>query len=101
MQILDKKGNGISPTEDFDTAEQLYERISREFKTAQYDIEKGFASDDMEISYVSNGNNFESYTIYDTPGPDLAGAEHSHSAKRALNECDVATFAIDYNILIA
>lgn len=95
LQTVDDRGS-TSPTEDFDDAKTLHQRISREFKKAQSDSESGLCCPDMYISYVSNGNNFESYTVYDTPGPDLAGANHRERTEKAVNECDVAVFAIDY-----
>ena len=88
--------DNASPVEDFEDAKALHQRISREFKQAQVDSESGLCCPDMRISYVSNGNHFESYTVYDTPGPDLAGAEHRERTEKAVNECDVAVFAIDY-----
>lgn len=87
---------GKDDVENFDSLESLRERISKAFKMAQENVETHFACEDMLISYVSNGNNFESYTIYDTPGPDLAGAAHDDIADKAVKECDVAIFAIDY-----
>lgn len=88
--------NVLSQAENFDTAKSLRERISNAFREAQSHVENKFACPDMLISYIGNGNNFESYTVYDTPGPDLAGAAHSVSANKAVNACDVAIFAIDY-----
>lgn len=84
-------------TEDYDCAEQVYKRVQGEFKAAQEMTEDKYGIPDMDIEYVSNGNNFESYTIYDTPGPDAAGTKHEESAKKAIEECDVAIFAIDYS----
>ena len=51
----------------------------------------------MIIEYPTNKNNFESYTIYDTPGPDAAGTDHFKSTEKAMDECDVAIFAIDFS----
>lgn len=84
-------------TEDFQNAQELFRRIQSEFKKAQSDADRHFTIPDMEIYYVSNRNNFEAYTIYDTPGPDATGTNHRESAMRAINLCDVAIFAIDYS----
>lgn len=80
-----------------ESREEIHSYISDAFKKAQQDADNKYTIPDMEIQYVSNKNNFESYTIYDTPGPDLAGAEHFESAERAIKVCDVALFAIDYS----
>ena len=90
---LDYKGT----TEDYTEAGELHQRINREFKEAQKHKEEGFAIPDMTISYVSEGSNFDSYTIYDTPGPDAKGTIHEEAAKAAMRQCDVAVFAIDYS----
>lgn len=82
--------------EDYAGAGELHQRINREFKAAEKMAEDGFAIPDMLVSYVSEGNNFDSYTIYDTPGPDAAGTIHEKAAEAAMGQCDVAVFAIDY-----
>lgn len=84
-------------TEDFFKPDALFKRIQVEFKKAQADVNNHFTIPDMEISYVSNKNNFEAYTVYDTPGPDATGTNHKESAIKAINLCDVAIFAIDYS----
>lgn len=103
-----KYGNKM---EEFKSQTDLFNKIFKEFTQAQ---KEAGSIEDMEIYYPSNKNNFESYTIYDTPGPDyIAGnAEnnnntqeqsdhanliHQDIAKRAVNECDVAVFAFDYS----
>ena len=82
---------------DFPTAAELFKRIQAEFKKAQDNKADGYAIPDMVIHYVSNGNNFESFTVYDTPGPDASGTTHYESAEKAINLCDVAIFGIDYS----
>lgn len=84
-------------TEDFLTAQELFRRIQSEFKKAQSDTDSHFTIPDMDIYYASNRNNFEAYTVYDTPGPDATGTNHRESAIKAINLCDVAVFAIDYS----
>ena len=80
----------------FDSHGQIYDRINEYFRNAQNDQEHGFALPDMNISYVTEDNNFSSYTIYDTAGPDAAKTSHSEVAEKAMRVCDVAVFAIDY-----
>ena len=80
----------------FDSREQIYDKINEYFRNAQNDCEHGFALPDMNISYVTEDNNFSSYTIYDTAGPDAAKTSHNEVAEKAMRVCDVAVFAIDY-----
>ncbi len=80
----------------YDTAEELYSRIDTEFKKAQEDQEHNYKMEDMEIAYVTEGNRFESFTVFDTPGPDAAGMDLAFSAVEAIKKCDVAIFAIDF-----
>lgn len=82
--------------QDFACCADIHSAIDDQFRKAQNDVEHGFALPDMHIGYVTEDNNFSSYTIYDTAGPDAAGAQHDLAAKRAIGECDVALFAIDY-----
>ena len=82
--------------QSFDSREQIYDKINEYFRNAQNDCEHGFALPDMNISYVTEDNNFSSYTIYDTAGPDAAKTSHDKVAEKAMQVCDVAVFAIDY-----
>jgi hypothetical protein len=83
--------------QDFDTRGKIYNVINEHFRTAQNDKEDGFALPDMHIGYVTEENNFSSYTISDTAGPDAAGTNHAEVAEKAMQKCDVAVFAIDYS----
>lgn len=93
--------------QSFNTGSEVYDVINGHFRTAQNDSSSGFSLPDMNIQYVTNENNFSSYTIFDTAGPDAAvsvvidGEEkpnkHREAAMRAMNLCDVAVFAIDYS----
>lgn len=83
--------------QDFETREQIYDVINKHFRTAQNNKEQGFALPDMNIEYVTDENNFSSYTIFDTAGPDAAGTTHADVAEKAMQKCDVAVFAIDYS----
>lgn len=89
---LDYKGK----KKHYISAEELHEEIGEEFKKAQEEVTDGFSLPDMVIGYVTEKNNFETYTIYDTPGPDAARTAHGEKAKEAMEQCDVAIFAIDY-----
>lgn len=81
----------------FDNREDIYDVINNHFRFAQNNIEDGFSLPDMNIEYVTKENNFSSYTIFDTAGPDAAGTDHAEAAERAMRKCDVAVFAIDYS----
>lgn len=82
--------------QDFDTRQEIYDVINNHFRAAQNNKEDGFALPDMHIDYVTEENNFSSYTIFDTAGPDAAGTVHADVAEKAMQRCDVAVFAIDY-----
>ena len=82
---------------EFAQKDEIRKYLGDKFKEAQNDASNRFAIEDMVIEYPANGNNFESYTIYDTPGPDAAGTAHHESAEKAIQECDVAIFAIDFS----
>lgn len=79
-----------------ETREELHSAIEECFQTARNSRETGFALPDMQIQYVTGENNFSSYTIFDTAGPDAAGTDHEEAAKEAMRKCDVAVFVIDY-----
>ena len=64
---------------------------------AQNDKDNGFALRDVHIEFPASDDQFTSFTVYDTPGPDAAGTNHREAARRALNECDAALFCIDYS----
>lgn len=83
--------------QNFDTRQEIYDVINSHFRTAQNDKDQGFALPDMHIGYVTDENNFSSYTIFDTAGPDAAGTAHADVAEKAMQRCDVAVFAIDYS----
>lgn len=101
INILEKgKGEIIIKTpigKPCSTREEVFEIIKTEFRKAQDDSENHFKIPDMEIAYVSERGNFDSYTIFDTPGPDAAGTSHREAADVALKKCDAAIFAIDYS----
>ena len=96
---FDDESEKLIPTGEklvFEDKDSIFKKVNEEFKNAEQNTESNFAIDDMEISYVNAENNFNSYTIYDTPGPDAAGTSHSKSAEYALKHSKVALFALDY-----
>ncbi len=82
---------------EYDSSKEIWQDIEDLFRSAQTDLEHGFVLPDMHIEYCAPGNNFSSYTIYDTPGPDAAGTNHKEPARRAINKCDVVVFCLDYS----
>ena len=96
------KNNKFSVTigdqkKEFGQKDEICKYIGNKFREAQNDPSHRFAIEDMVIEYPTNRNNFESYTIYDTPGPDAAGTDHHKSTYKAVEECDVIIFAIDFS----
>lgn len=81
----------------FESCKEIHGEINRYFREAQNNQEAGFTLPNMNIGYVTEENNFSSYTIFDTAGPDAAGTHHWNAAKKAMELCDVAVFAIDYS----
>lgn len=82
----------------FSTTKEISDYIYKIFKSAEMDKKSGYGIEDMNIYYPSNQSGFTSYTVYDTPGPDLAGADgHKEAAHRAIQEADVVVFNIDYS----
>ncbi len=88
---------GSNKIQRFNSKDEIYDVINEHFRNAQNDKEAGFALPNMYIDYVTEKNNFSAYTIFDTAGPDAAGTIHAKSANEAMEECDVAVFAIDYS----
>lgn len=88
---------GSNKIQSFNSRDEIYNVINEHFRNAQNDKEAGFALPNMYIDYVTEENNFSAYTIFDTAGPDAAGTIHAKSANEAMEECDVAIFAIDYS----
>lgn len=81
----------------FEDGKALRQYIKEIFKDASMDKESGYAVPDMMIGYRKIDNGLSTYTIYDTPGPDLAGASgHKKAAASAIKDADVVIFSIDY-----
>ena len=89
----------------FDSPEDIYKYTYSEFKRAQNDPEIAGAIDDMEIYYTKNNNEFASFSIVDTPGPNYAGANnfeqginmHKKNAYKWIEKSDVVIFLINYS----
>ena len=81
----------------FVTAEDLKKFIDDEFTKAQEQTGKGAALPDMTIYYPCDDLN--GYEIWDTPGPNYAGAgdEHRKNAEACIREVDVCIFVMDYS----
>jgi len=81
----------------FVTAEALKKFIGDEFEKAQKKTGKGAALPDMTIYYPCDDLN--GYEIWDTPGPNYAGAgdEHRKNAEACIREVDVCIFVMDYS----
>lgn len=81
----------------FSSEKDIKKYIFDIFKKAEMNKSSGYAVPDMNIGYVPVNEGLSTYTIYDTPGPDLAGADgHKKAAYKAIEEADVIIFAIDY-----
>lgn len=79
---------------DFASRKDVYEILKKEFDDS---VEGNKPVVDMTIQYPTADNNFESYTIFDTPGPDFADRkDHTLAARKAMKVCDVAIFAFDF-----
>lgn len=89
----------------FDSPEDIYKYIYGEFKRAQNDSEIAGTIDDMEIHYKNDNNDFASFAIVDTPGPNYAGANnikdginmHKKNAYKWIEKSDVVIFLVNYS----
>lgn len=80
----------------FATAQALKKFIGDEFEKAKDKTGKGSALPDMTIYYPCDDLN--GYEVWDTPGPNYAGAgdEHRKNAEACIREVDVCIFVMDY-----
>lgn len=79
--------------------EDIHTKLREIFKEARKDYENGLGIPDMELWYPATQTGFSSYTIYDTPGPNLAGAtKHKNAAKKGVEAADVIVFTINYSV---
>lgn len=82
----------------FEDGNAMRQYIKKIFKDASMNKESGDAVPDMTIGYKEIDNGLSTYTIYDTPGPDLAGASgHKKAAAKAIEDSDVMIFSIDFS----
>ena len=81
----------------FDTADELKKFIGDEFKKAQKKTGKGSDLPDMTVYYPCKEMN--GYEVWDTPGPNFAGAgdEHRKNAENCIKEVDVCIFVMNYS----
>ena len=81
----------------FETPEALNKYIFNEFKEAQRHTGEGSGLDDMTIHYPSE--EFSGYEVWDTPGPNFAGAgrEHHEIAESCIQSADVCIFVENYS----
>ena len=85
-------------TKYFDSPQDVKDHLLPIFKSAEFDKKHSYSIEDMEIGYIPKNDNLSALTIYDTPGPDLAGVEDGQkkSAENAISITDVCIFPIDY-----
>lgn len=102
---LEYEGNKL----EFESDEDLKFYIEKEFKKAQEHTGKGSGLKDMCIHYPSAELN--GFKIYDTPGPNFAGArqissddkvgaginEHERIAEECIEKADVCIFVMNYS----
>lgn len=84
-------------TYTFANDEEIHDFIEGEFKRAQKNTGKDAGLDNMEIYYPDD--KFNGYEIWDTPGPNYAGAgdEHERIAVECISETDVCIFVMNYS----
>ena len=82
---------------NFDDAEVLSDFIGNEFKKAQEHTGEGSGLADMIIHYPCD--DLSGYEIWDTPGPNFAGAgeEHKKIAEECIAAADVCIFVMSYS----
>ena len=90
---LDYAGKKYSFAKD----EELKNFIDREFRRAQSQTGKGAGLPNMTIYYPCEELN--GYEVWDTPGPNFAGAgeEHLKNAEECIQEVDVCIFVMNYS----
>ena len=89
----------------FNNPEEVYKYTYKEFKKAQNDREHGYTIDNMEIYYKSSNNDFNSFTVIDTPGSNYALAKDAASGENThkkityewIQKSDVVLFLINYS----
>ena len=81
----------------FDSADELRTYIQKEFEEAQQHTGEGAGLKDMVIHYPTK--ELTGFEIYDTPGPNFAGAgtEHETIAANCIERADVCIFVMNYS----
>jgi len=92
------KGNSIRLNYEgkefnFNKPKECMDYISNEFYNADLSNEN---LEDMYIQYVENNSSLCSFTLIDTPGPNLAGTQHKKITYKWIEKADVIIFVIDY-----
>lgn len=89
----------------FDSPKDIYNYTYSEFKRAQNDPKLAGTIEDIEIHYIKENNNFTSFALVDTPGPNYAGANnietginmHKKNAYKWIEKSDVVIFLVNYS----
>jgi len=92
----DMKGYEKDIIKEFNTTLEVNQYIKKYFKNAEKDIENSKAMPDIYVQYPKSNSELD-FNIIDTPGPDLAGAEHKKIAYNWIDNSDAIIFAIDYS----
>ena len=90
---LEYNGESMS----FSSAERLKSYIQGEFEEAQRHTGEDAALGEMIVHYPTE--ELTGFEIYDTPGPDFAGAGESHAliAEACIQKADVCIFVMNYS----
>ena len=82
---------------NFASPEELRAYIEKEFKEAQLHTGDGAGLEDMVIHYPTK--EMTGFEIYDTPGPNFAGAGDVHEkiAENCIERADVCIFVMNYS----
>ena len=82
---------------NFASPEELRVYIEKEFKEAQLHTGDGAGLEDMVIHYPTE--ELTGFEIYDTPGPNFAGAGDAHEkiAENCIERADVCIFVMNYS----
>lgn len=95
LECADKKGY----KEHYESAEKINEHLDKLFQQANNaEDAAGKALPDMTIHYDASQTKLANMRlkIADTPGPNLAGANHSQIAEKWIELSDVILYVIDY-----
>ena len=82
---------------EFPNVDLLRNYVEGIYKNAEFDIKRGQPVEDMYIHYRNENQNLNTFTLIDTPGPNLAGSNHKEIAYKWIEVADVIIFVIDYS----